>query len=892
MTIIGRQNLLLLFAVLAAVLSATCAEGAGIPVDGTFRLRAKKDVLDRQLRARVATDAEYAGHLRAAALSRPLVQGETVVGFQVYNFSAGVYEYRPGRFVAQGTYCNLFVERGKERLYGSRSSEIFRQIVSAFDEKVFPSVCRWFGQPVIPSVFHLPDERIYIFLVDIRDSFGEGYVAGYFDHRDIEGLFGNQKPVFFMDISPGEPGDPDDKCNSFYRTLAHEFQHMVNFSIQHANGSSEQERWLDEGFSMFSEYVFSGEIGADAARVPPSPHFERFLENPGVNLISNSKESWFMEDLLFRQYGASFLFVTYLVEKYGGSSPGMQQQFTRELVRTIPKGVDGLESLINHAGTSFAKLFVNFCLALSVDDASLNNGLWGFNDKKAAFGQSSVMLPVRIGRSYAATGESSFVGSNNSVPANCLNIEEMNGKGRLDLSLACEKGMTPWMAVTENDGSCHVASISLDSEGHAEVALDFADIRRFFLLPVAVHKNLSDDHLYAYSYNTGTGSYVLYPVPSPAFAEQVMIFLRSEYQPLTTVPRLHVNFNNLVEQLDFSPVDSSGRIFVTHYRIPGSGRGQAICMIGDNQLSFSFSVAKLRASEVASLEVGNSSLTAGEAMGETYVMLAMPDSQTGQVPSDVVAGPFDVIAGDSVAAKFGFAASLCSDASVGLCRVNAAGIPVSWQRPAPESAGYAAEINGSGRYYLVEDNCGPVITTFRTTDSALPELLFSAVDDFSGIASTSLKLKVDGEPVQTTISATFPLRIPLNNVAEGIHTIEAELADLAGNKVTAAISAQISSPVTVLQAAAYPNPCRNQAHIAVQFTGNPSFGDSLVGIFDVSGHRLVTLPMFDAGGRLAATWDLCDRKGRKVGNGVYFFRVKANAGGTLFRPTGRIAVLR
>ncbi len=242
---IGRGNLFLLLAVLSAVLSAAGVEGAGMPVDGTFRLRAKKDVLDRQLRARMTTDPEYAGRLRAATVPVSLIPGSSVVGFQVYNFSAGVYEYRPGRFVAQGTYCNLFVERGKEALYGSQTSEIFRQIVAAFDEKVFPSVCRWFGQPIIPSAFNLPDERIYIFLVDIRDSFGEGYVAGYFDHRDIEGLFGNQKPVFFMDISPGEPGSPDDKCNSFYRTLAHEFQHMVKFSIQHANESSEQERWLD-----------------------------------------------------------------------------------------------------------------------------------------------------------------------------------------------------------------------------------------------------------------------------------------------------------------------------------------------------------------------------------------------------------------------------------------------------------------------------------------------------------------------------------------------------------------------------------------------------------------------------------------------------------------------
>lgn len=150
-----------------------------------------------------------------------------------------------------------------------------------------------------------------------------------------------------MDIAPGEPGNPEDKCNSFYRTLAHEFQHMVNFSIQHANGSVEQERWLDEGFSMFSEYVFSGEIGSDPGRVPPAPHFERFLENHGVNLISNARESWFQEESLFRKYGASFLFVAYLVEKFGGHLRPFNSSLPVSLSELFRKALLVLKSCLN-----------------------------------------------------------------------------------------------------------------------------------------------------------------------------------------------------------------------------------------------------------------------------------------------------------------------------------------------------------------------------------------------------------------------------------------------------------------------------------------------------------------------------------------------------------------
>ncbi len=880
----------------AVLVSFTAAAAGGVPVDGTFRLRALKDELDRKLQARLAEDKDYRSQLRASARPQQLVAGVTEVGFQVFNFSSGGYEYRPGRFVAQGKHCNLFIERGKESLYGQKSRENFAQIVKGFDEKVFPSVGRWFGNPEIPAAFHLPDERIFIFLVDIRDNFAEGYVAGYFDHRDLEGLFGNQKPVFFMDISPGEPGDPDDKCNSFYRTLAHEFQHMVNFSIQHANGSIEQERWLDEGFSMFSEYVFSGDLGQTPDRIPPSPHFERFLENPGVNLISNARESWFQEESLFRQYGASFVFVAYLVEKFGGASPTIQQQFTRELVRTVPKGVAGLEELLRHAGTSFAEVFVNFCLALAVDDSTLNKGLWGFNDKLTSFGKSASMIPVKFGRSYAATGEDSFIGGSNSVPANCLNLEEINGKGTMPVTLTCEAGMSPWLAEIGNDLSCRVWPVTLDSGGKASFDLDFVNLRRFFLLPVALSGTLVGERLYSYSFNSATDSFVLYPVPNPAFAEQVLIFLKSNSGPLTDIPLLNVSFNNLFEQLTFTPVDDGNKTFVAHYHLPGSGKGQAVCNIGGNQVSFSFSVARLRGSQSAVLDLNNSLLTVSCNVGqETVTMLASPDSGFQILPAGAVSGPCDVITDRENVVTLSLSGNSAFNEKTGLCRVDSFGRPVSWQRPEAAAGSVSAKINESGRYYLFSDTNAPLIRGIRVVSHGrkTPELFVEADDDLSGISPDSLRVIIDGELIHSVVPTEFPATVPLENISGGFHKIGVELADLAGNRSAMALVAKVSQPAALRQTIVHPNPCRNRAQIKVQFTGNPVFGEALVNIYDAAGHRLVTLPLnSDSSSSLTAAWDLCDRRGRRVSNGVYFYRLKAIADGTLFRSTGKLAVLK
>ncbi|EKD84471.1 MAG: cell wall/surface repeat protein, partial [uncultured bacterium] len=497
---------------------------------------------------------------------------ESEVGFQVYNFSGDTYEYRVGKLVAQGRHCHLFIERENAHIYGDRAAAIYAQIVDNFDNKVYKTVDSWFGKPVVPADFGLPDDRVYIFLVDIRDSFGEGYVAGYFDHRDLDGLFGNQKPVFFMDIAPGEPGDPDDKGNQFYRTLAHELQHMVNFSIQLANGSVEQDRWLDEGCSMFGEYVFSGEVGKNRLRWPPEPHFARFLESPAVNLVSNSKESWFREDLLYRQYGASFAFFTWLVEKYGGGSLSLQQLFVHELVHSNEKGVAGINKLLASVGTSFNEVFANFIMALHVEDSE--NPLWGFTDKKTAFGEDlAAMLPLRYVQHFFASNGGSFVGGNGQVIPNSVLLEEIYGKDQVNLTMTFEEGMTPFLAEIAHDSPGSLRPLTPDARGQVVLNADFTGQRRYFILPVALNPDLAENEPFNYSFKTDTAALVLYPVAHPVFSDQILIFLKSFSGPIETPPTLRIFFGNLIDTPEFVAADSENTTYIAHYQLPGDGKG-------------------------------------------------------------------------------------------------------------------------------------------------------------------------------------------------------------------------------------------------------------------------------------------------------------------------------
>jgi len=65
--------------------------------------------------------------------------------------------------------------------------------------------------------------------------------------------------MIYMDIYPGKI-DTDE----FYKTLAHEMQHLMNFTttlLYHSNGwrSGLMDTWIDEGLSSAAEWIYSGE---------------------------------------------------------------------------------------------------------------------------------------------------------------------------------------------------------------------------------------------------------------------------------------------------------------------------------------------------------------------------------------------------------------------------------------------------------------------------------------------------------------------------------------------------------------------------------------------------------------------------------------------------------
>ena len=102
-------------------------------------------------------------------------------------------------------------------------------------------------------------------------------------------------------------------------TMAHEFQHLI-----HWNHDRDEELWVNEGLSGYAEEV-AGFPEADATAVP------EFLMRPQTDLTS-----WPLAAKA-HNYGSTYLFASFLAERYGG-------QFIRSLVAEPRNGRFGIDA--------------------------------------------------------------------------------------------------------------------------------------------------------------------------------------------------------------------------------------------------------------------------------------------------------------------------------------------------------------------------------------------------------------------------------------------------------------------------------------------------------------------------------------------------------------------
>ncbi len=212
------------------------------------------------------------------------------------------------------------------------------QVLREFDRNIAPREHALFTTPLDID----GNRKVILLFLDIDDGYssgsGGGYIAGYFDPlnqfddesvQEITGRRSNEAEMLYLDTYPSEVGG-----NEFMSTLAHEYQHLLQFSFNFRNDSDE-EKWVDEGLS---------EIASDLTGYGPQTSrligFRRI--GNGTLILGDSLISW---DGNIDDYNHVYMYFRYLVDAWG-------EELVTRIFRHTLSDLDGVESALDQHGVT------------------------------------------------------------------------------------------------------------------------------------------------------------------------------------------------------------------------------------------------------------------------------------------------------------------------------------------------------------------------------------------------------------------------------------------------------------------------------------------------------------------------------------------------------------
>lgn len=219
------------------------------------------------------------------------------------------------RLLAENSRCQVWAEDGgktRERV----TTNIAAKLAAEFENNIYSLVISNFGPPSDVD----GNGKIIILLLDIQDGYtpdvNPSYVGGYFSGAHC--LSGpaypasNKADMVFVDTWPATPGDENSNL-----TLAHEFQHLVNFNHHYIEAASGAQRWavtwLDEGLACATEYLYLTQ-----KRGTPTHNIQRveYYKNDPYEDIRNGINfvTWGPNYIVdpYSNYSAAYLFFQWL----------------------------------------------------------------------------------------------------------------------------------------------------------------------------------------------------------------------------------------------------------------------------------------------------------------------------------------------------------------------------------------------------------------------------------------------------------------------------------------------------------------------------------------------------------------------------------------------------
>ncbi len=293
---------------------------------------------------------------------RTIVQNQvgSTKQFWVFNFVQNRSYQINFTLMAVGNHSEVWVENPSQ-INSTRQG----QIRNEFENRIYPTVSQYFYHPSNVG----GNGKTQILCYDIQDGFNGsgGYIAGYFWGGDLLSVQNsNRNEVIHIDTYPSmiwPQGSQADVSRQF-STIAHEFQHLVNFHQNYIVEGTEMDIFLNEGLSMQAEHMLYGTL---QNRI-------NFYNN---NNIYNSILRW---EQNLGSYSLAYLFVQYI-----RTQTTVDPSIYRQLI-TDP--LNDFRVVERYMDTPLQEVLVNFRVQTLLKDPT---GEYGFNGESW---QNSIQQPI------------------------------------------------------------------------------------------------------------------------------------------------------------------------------------------------------------------------------------------------------------------------------------------------------------------------------------------------------------------------------------------------------------------------------------------------------------------------------------------------------------------
>lgn len=247
------------------------------------------------------------------------------------------------------------------------------KLKNEFDQNIYPKATSFFGTPdaldgsqspliqwgYFPEGYY--DGNKVILLVDniidenYYDSTYPFFVAGFY-WQTIESY--TNRNIITIDTNNWASRLE----STFYPTAIHELQHLI-----HADHDPNEESWINEGMSTFSEFL--GGYGLDAFSI------NFYLDHPENSLVKwDDHYAAATGPETIADYGQVYLFTLYMYDKFG-------QDFIRSLATNPMQGINSINDVLKayNSRIDFTELYQNFITALVLDSNATGNGIYNFD---------------------------------------------------------------------------------------------------------------------------------------------------------------------------------------------------------------------------------------------------------------------------------------------------------------------------------------------------------------------------------------------------------------------------------------------------------------------------------------------------------------------------------